>query len=144
MVQKTGGNKNRGVDYDKEFKKMKTALSNSVASHFPDYELDWTLRVDASKVAVGAVLSQSRKGDDGQVTHEADGFSSKKFSDVPMQWDTIKKESYACLFGIEHLAYYLRGKPFVLETDLRSREVGRADSCSVEVVDAVLCGAHQV
>ena len=28
------------LDYEVEFKRMKTALSNSVATHFPDYELD--------------------------------------------------------------------------------------------------------
>ena len=32
----------------------------------------------------------------------------------------MKKESYACFFGIEHFAYYLRGKPFILETDHRN------------------------
>ena len=84
---------------------MKSALSNSVANHFPDYELDWTLRVDASKVAVGAVLYQTRKGTDGTVTQEAIGFASKKFSDVALRWDTMKKESYGCFFGIEHFTY---------------------------------------
>ena len=108
------------VDYEEEFKKMKEALSNSVANHFPDYELDWTLRVDASKVAVGAVLYQTRTSPDSQVTHEAIGFASKKFSDVALRWDTMKKESYACFFGIEHFAYYLRGKSFILETDHRN------------------------
>ena len=73
------------LDYEKEFKRMKTALSNSVGNHFPDYELDWTLRVDASKVAVRALLYQNRIGSGGQVTHEAIGFTSKKFSDVAMK-----------------------------------------------------------
>ena len=108
------------MGYEEEFRKMKSALSNSVANHFPDYELDWTLRVDASKVAVDAVLYQTRKGTDGTVTHEAIGFASKKFSDVALRWDTMTKESYGCFFGIEHFAYYLRGKPFILETDHRN------------------------
>ena len=96
------------------FEKIKTALSNSVANHFPDYELDWTLRVDAFKVAaVGAVLYQSRIGSDGQVIHEAIGFAS----DDAMRWDAMKQESYACFFAIEPFAYYLRGKSFILETD---------------------------
>ena len=94
-----------GLDNKEEFKKINTALSNSVANCFPDYELDRTLRVDASKVAVGAVLYQNRIGVDGQVAQEAFGFASKKFSDVTMRWDTMKKESYACFFGIEHFAY---------------------------------------
>ena len=43
-------------DYARDFKKMKLALSISIANHFSDYDLDWTVRVDASNVAVGAVL----------------------------------------------------------------------------------------
>jgi len=39
---------------------MKRALSESIANHFPDYNLDWVLRVDASDKAVGAVLYQER------------------------------------------------------------------------------------
>ena len=50
-------------DYEADFNKMKTALSESVANHFPDYNLDWVFRVDASDKAVGAVLYQERPGD---------------------------------------------------------------------------------
>ena len=63
---------------------MNKALSNSVANHFPEYELDWTLRIDASKVAVGAVLYKTRTSPDGQVTQEAIWFARKKFSDVAL------------------------------------------------------------
>ena len=80
-----------GIDYEEEFKNMKSALSNSVANHFPNYELDWTLRIVASKVAVGAVLYQTRKGTDGTVTHEAIGFASRKFSNVALRLHTMKK-----------------------------------------------------
>jgi len=34
-------------DYEADFEKMKRALSESVANHFPDYNLDRVLRVDA-------------------------------------------------------------------------------------------------
>ena len=52
-------------DFEKDFEKMKQALIESVANHFPDYNLDWGLVVDASKVAVGAVLYQVRVELDG-------------------------------------------------------------------------------
>ena len=74
-----------GIDYEVELTKMKSALSISVANYFPDYELDWTFRVDALKVTVGSVLYQTCKGADGMVTHKAIGFASKKFSDVALQ-----------------------------------------------------------
>ena len=52
---------------------MKQALSNLIANHIPDYDLDWTLRVGASDVAVGAVLYQTSKRDDGSLVHKTIG-----------------------------------------------------------------------
>ena len=63
--------------YERDFKKMKFALSNSIANHFEDYDLYWTLRVDASNVAVGAALYQTSMRVDGSVFYEAFGFASK-------------------------------------------------------------------
>ena len=106
-------------DYESDFNKMKIALSESVTNHFPDYNLDWVLRVDASDKAVGAVLYQERPGDFG-VVHEPIGFASQKFSNIASRWDAFKKEAYAAYYGVSHFAYYLRGKPFLLETDHRN------------------------
>ena len=106
-------------DYEADFEKMKRALSESVANHFPDYNLDWVLRVDASDKAVGAVLYQERPSDFG-VVHEPIGFASQKFSNIASRWDAFKKEAYAAYYGVSHFAYYLRGKPFLLETDHRN------------------------
>ena len=104
-------------DYELEFEKMKQALADSVALHFPDYELPWVLRVDASRVAVGAVLYQVRTLSNGKIVNEPIGFASKKFSETALKWDTFKQEAYACYYGVFHFSYYLRGKCFVLETD---------------------------
>ena len=52
-------------DYVKAFEQMKQALITAVALFFPDYALPWILRVDASDVAVGAVLCQVRTAEDG-------------------------------------------------------------------------------
>jgi len=107
-------------DYEADFERMKTALTQSVANHFPDYALDWVLRVDASDKAVGAVLFQERPDQFGIVVHEPIGFASQKFSTVASRWDAFKKEAYAAYYGVHHFSYYLRGKPFLLETDHRN------------------------
>jgi len=65
-------------DYEPDFNKMKKALSESVTNHFPDYNLVWVLRVDASDKAVGAVLYQKRPDQFG-VVHEPIGFASQRF-----------------------------------------------------------------
>ena len=78
------------------------------------------MRVDASEVAVGSVLFQIRKVDGKEDSHEVIGFASKKFSEQACRWDMFKKEGYAIFFAVKHFAYYLRGKPLVLETDHRN------------------------
>lgn len=39
-------------------RRLKDAVLNSQTVHFPDYELDWVLRTDASDMAVGGCLLQ--------------------------------------------------------------------------------------
>ena len=109
------------VRYVGDFERMKLALSLlSVANHFSDYELDWVLRVDASDKAVGAVLFQERPDQFGVIVHEPIGFASQKFSSIAARWDAFKKEAYAAFYGVQHFSYYLRCKPFLLETDHRN------------------------
>ena len=62
------------------------------------------------------MLCQIRVAEDCTKTYEAIGLASKKFSDAAKSWDTMKKEYYACYFGIFIFAYYLRGKSFILKT----------------------------
>ena len=107
-------------DYIEAFETLKKDLANSIAIHFPDYSLKWSLRVDASDYAVGAVLFQERVLEDGKVQQEPIGVASKKFSDIAFKWDPFKKEGYAAYFGVHYFSYYLRGKPFILETDHRN------------------------
>ena len=88
---------------------MKLALSQSDSNHFPDYNLDWVLRVDASDKAVGAVLYQERPDSCGVIVHEPIGFASQKFSQTASRWDAFKKEAYAAYYGVNHFSYYFRG-----------------------------------
>jgi hypothetical protein len=44
------------VDYVGAFERLKQAIKESVTLHFPDYDLEWVLRTNASIVACAAVL----------------------------------------------------------------------------------------
>jgi hypothetical protein len=46
------------INYEAVFNRVKDALQSSMAIYYPDYELDWILRTDASVLGVGAVLYQ--------------------------------------------------------------------------------------
>jgi len=107
-------------DYVKIFQEIKDTLQNATAIHFPDYELDWIMRVDASDIAVGAVLLQDFKDLEGKSNLQPIGFASQKFTVQAGKWDPFKKEAYAFYFGVKQFAYYLHGKPIILETDHRN------------------------
>ena len=97
------------------FENFKKSLLKSVSLFYPDYELAWHLRVDASDLGVAFVLLQVLEG-----VHQPILFGSHKFSDQAKKWDTYNKEAYAMVFGVKACEYYLRGKPFILEGDHRN------------------------
>lgn len=104
------------LDYHAVFTTVKAALQNASAVFYPNYDLKWILRTDASDFGVGAVLLQV----DDSVSppqHQPIQFVSQKLSPQATRWSTIEKEAYAVYFGVKSFAYYLIGKPFVLQTD---------------------------
>jgi hypothetical protein len=107
------------VDYRKIFDEFKEHLQNSCAIYYPNYELDFVLRCDASLWGVGAGLFQVYKptSDPATWVYQPIGFASKKFSPQAMRWTTIEQEAYGCYFAVWYFRYYLQGKLFILETD---------------------------
>lgn len=106
-------------NYKTIFEEAKIALANSTAKHFPNYELDWILRTDASQTGVAAVLLQIQIEGDKKV-YQPIGFKSHKLSGPATRWDTHKQEAFAIYFGVKTFAYYLYGKKFIIETDHRN------------------------
>ena len=107
-------------NYKQLFDLFKTAIQQSVTLHFPDYALPWIIRSDSSDHAVGAVLFQEYSTPSGEVIHQPIAFASHKYSGAAINWDTYKQEAYALFYAVSQFGYYLRGKPFVLETDHRN------------------------
>ena len=105
-------------DYVKDFENMKKALLNSFEIYYPDYNLTWILRSDASEVGIGAALFQVIEiGSIKENILQPIGFASQKLSEQARKWSTIEQEAYGLYFAIKTFAYYLHGKFFILETD---------------------------
>lgn len=102
-------------DYEAHYSSFLQALSNSFTLYYPNYDLDWILRTDASDVGVGSVLFQVCNGQFQPIQ-----FHAKKFSPQARRWSTYDKEGYAVYFGVFSNDYFLRCKPFTLETDHRN------------------------
>ena len=107
------------VNYRQSFDDLKLALINATMLHFPDYNLVWILRTDASTYGIGAVLLQvcPSADDSTEPIYQPIAYVSKKFSPQATKWSTIEQEAYAIYFSVNHFDYYLRCKPFILETD---------------------------
>jgi hypothetical protein len=107
------------TDYRQVFADVKAALQNSLALFYPNYELEWILRTDASQFGVGAVLLQIYRPDDAadNPQYQPIGFASQKFSPQATRWSTIEQEAYGIYFGVKFFSYFLLCKTFILETD---------------------------
>jgi hypothetical protein len=106
------------VDYHAIFEGFKDSLIESMAIYYPDYNLDWILRTDASNYGIGAVLLQVYiRPETSTEIMQPIGFFSEKFSPQATRWSTIEQEAYAVYAAVKNFAYYLHCKEFVLETD---------------------------
>ena len=105
------------LDYKNVFEEAKKVIISSLRLYFPDYNLQWIMRTDASIYGVGGVLLQVFIDSDGVKIFQPIAFVSKKFSETAVKWATIQQECYGIYYTIHKLQYYLRGKFFELETD---------------------------
>ena len=108
------------LDYESIFQTFKDKLITACELFYPDYNLDWVLRCDASDIAVAVVLLQIQVSSDGTLIHQPLGFASAKLSDPATRWPIYEKELYSIVFGVKHFDYELRCKKFVIETDHRN------------------------
>ena len=79
----------------------------------PDFNRRFVLQTDASKMGLGAVLSQ--RGPDGREHPVA--YASRKSSPAERNYSTIEQECLSIKWGIDKFAVYLLGHQFDVETD---------------------------
>ena len=78
----------------------------------PDWSKEFTLHTDASKLAAGAVLTQSVEERDSPV-----GYASKRFSRTEEKLSSNDREVLGVLYSLEHFNTYLQHRRFSLVTD---------------------------
>ena len=118
MVHKTfpwGDESKWEANYRQAFEDLKKVVAESFTLFYPDYQLKWILRVDASMLGIGWVLLQEK-----DEVLQPIIFGSSKFSAQAMNWSTIEQECYAIYYSVYQLAFYLRCKDFIIETDHRN------------------------
>ena len=94
-------------DAVKAFELIKHKLSNAPILVFPNFTITFELHFDASKVGIGAILSQQ-----GQPV----AYYSETLSGSRTRYNTYDVEFYAIVQAIKHWRHYLFNHEFVLYT----------------------------
>jgi hypothetical protein len=92
------------------FEAIKTALANAPTLKLPDFDIPFEVLVDASNIALGAVLIQEAR---------PCAYESRKLSAAERKWTTTERELYAAVHALKVWECYLRhpSLPFILWTD---------------------------
>lgn len=96
------------------FDTLKTKLISPPILKFPDYKKEFTLITDASKLACGAILTQTHNGIDLPIA-----YASKTFTRGESNKSTIEQELTAIHWAITYFRPYLYGRKFTVKTDHR-------------------------
>ena len=101
------------AECESAFQTLKRALLSSPVLAFPQTNKDFLVEVDASKNAVGGVLSQ-RQDDDS--IHPVAYYSSS-LKDHQKGWSPYTQEAYALVLATRHWNTYLMGNAFTIFSD---------------------------
>ena len=94
------------------FEETKAALAKATLLAHPSQGAKISIAVDASDVAVGAVLQQMVDG-----TWVPLAFFSRKLRTPEKRYSTFDRELLALYLGIRHFRYFLEGRQFTAYTD---------------------------
>lgn len=97
---------------EEAFFQLKRMLCSRLILKSPDFTKEFLVQTDASEVGLGAVLSQTHKGEEHPVL-----YISRKLAKHEKNYATIEKECLAIKWALEALKYHLLGRKFVLMTD---------------------------
>ncbi|KAF4649220.1 hypothetical protein FOZ61_001619, partial [Perkinsus olseni] len=95
---------------ERAYVELVQALLDEPVLTSPNWEESFKLEVDASKEAIGGILSQN-----GRVI----SYGSHRLTEAERRWSATEREIFAGVFFTQKFAYYLANSDFTLFTDSR-------------------------
>ena len=92
---------------------LKTLLTDSTVLAFPDFQLVFTLETDASKLGLGAILSQNQP--DG--SQQPIAYASHSLQSHKQNYGITELEALGVVWAIKHFCPYLYGHRCTVITD---------------------------
>ena len=101
----------------KSFESLKRVLCHYPVLRSPDFARSFTLAIDASDEAAGAVLLQ--KGVEGDDVEHPVAYFSRKFDKHQKNYFTVEKELLALVLALQHFEVYVSSgeEPLLVYTD---------------------------
>ena len=115
-------NKHKEIDLSDQaigcFEKLKTIITTEpIMLHFPDWEAPFEVHCDASKQAVGAILSQHIGGQERVIM-----YASRTLNPNEKKYQTYEQECLALVWAVELFRQYIRNRRTVVRTDCSALE----------------------
>ena len=101
-----------GPDCQDAFDRLKTLLTTSPITTFPDFSLPFWLYTDASTAGLGAILAQVREGKERIIC-----CASRSLNQAEKAYPTIKLECRSIVWAVAKFRPYLMSIPFEVYTD---------------------------
>jgi hypothetical protein len=95
------------------FKTLKQKMVTTPILVFPDWSKEFHVHVDASSIALGAVLAQPSEG---EIDHPL-FFSSRKLSTAKVNYTTTEQEGLGMVYVLQKFCHYLLGGHFKMFLD---------------------------
>jgi hypothetical protein len=95
------------------WEKLQRIIASPMVLQYPNPKLPFILRTDACTTGYGGYLFQVDEDGSENIVHTFSG----TFKKAQMAYSIPKKELYAIIYAFRHLAFFLRGAKFLLQTD---------------------------
>ena len=111
-------------DCQLSFDRLRVELATAPVMQFPRFDCPFNIDTDASKVSLGAVISNVVDGVERPIV-----YSSRVLTKTEMMYSTTKREALAVIQALKWYKNYIWGLPFIIRTDHASlRWVFRQDN----------------
>jgi len=101
-----------GPSQQEAFRKLKEKLFTTPVLTFPDFSLPFILTTDASKTALGAILSQVQNGEERPIA-----YASRQTNKAEQSYAATELEMLSLVWATKQFRCYLHGRKLVARTD---------------------------
>ena len=101
-------------EHQTAFETLRDILTSDIVMSYPNFSIPFIVKTDASKTAIGYVLTQKVDGKEKVIS-----YGSKKLNRQQVRWSTYDREFFALICGVRAHSHYLRHNKFVVITDHR-------------------------